>query len=148
MKEQYPSRVHQICDNVKGDTYHKPFLSVFEYDSEQQVFKDLDLSKSIMVERGEIRSLIKYSDDSFMICGLSNYYDDSLKAWQGHYIAMIFDVVTMLKIKSFAINTLDTEGVYRPLVSTHMVPDTGNCFMLEFHETQSIYIREIKTGKR
>ena len=54
----------------------------------------------------------------------------------------------MQKLKSFAINTVYDEGFARPIVSTHMVPNTDNCFMLEFHETQSIYIREIKTGIR
>ena len=58
----------------------------------------------------------------------------------------------MQKLRSFAINTANTDGssddLCGPLVSAHMVPDTSNCFMLEFHETQSIFIRNIKTGSR
>ena len=67
MREQHPSRIHQIGD----DDYDimKCLLSVLEYDSEHQVIKDLDLTNSILTIGDSPESLIKYSDDSFMICG-------------------------------------------------------------------------------
>ena len=64
MREQHPSRIHQI-----GRWNDKYLLSVLEYDSEHQVLKDLDLTNSILIEGGGIYSLIEYSNDSFMICG-------------------------------------------------------------------------------
>ena len=64
MREQHPSRIHQI-----GRSSIKYLLSVLEYDSEHQVLKDLDLNNSHFVEGHYICSIIKYSDDSFMICG-------------------------------------------------------------------------------
>ena len=65
MREQHPSRIHQIGD----DDDYKYLLSVWEYDSEHQVLKDLDLTNSILTEGYVPTSLIEYSDDSFMICG-------------------------------------------------------------------------------
>ena len=64
MREQHPSRIHQIGNN---DGF-KFLLSAWEYDSEHQVLKDLDLINSHFIEGGRISTLIKYSDDSFMIC--------------------------------------------------------------------------------
>ena len=68
MREQHPSRIHQIGD--EDSKYHKFLLSVLEYDSEHQVLNELDLTNSILTEGDIICSLIKYSDDSFMICGI------------------------------------------------------------------------------
>ena len=65
MHEQHPSRIHQIGD----DSRRKYLLSVLEYDSEQQELKDLNLSKSCLLEGDIIWSLMQYSDDSIMICG-------------------------------------------------------------------------------
>ena len=65
MREQHPSHIHQIGT----DDDWKFLLSALEYDSEQQLLKDVDLSKSILVEGDRICSLLQYSEDSFMICG-------------------------------------------------------------------------------
>ena len=64
MREQHPSRIHQI-----GRSSIKYLLSVLEYDSEHQVLNDLDVTNSHFIEGGSISSLIEYSDNSFMICG-------------------------------------------------------------------------------
>ena len=63
MREQHPSRIHQI-----GTHDWKFLLSAWEYDSEHQVFKDLDLTNSILTVGDFPDSLIKYPVDSFMIC--------------------------------------------------------------------------------
>ena len=64
MHEQHPSCIHQI-----GPWDDKWLLSVLEYDSEQQLIKDLDLNKSQLIEGEFICSLLQYSEDNFMICG-------------------------------------------------------------------------------
>ena len=100
MQEQPPSRIHQICDIDDGRDHHKPFLSVLEYDSQQQELKPLNLSNSILLERGGINSLSKYTDDSFIIsCSKEQDYDWENDRSVYYHIAMIFDVVTMQKLK-------------------------------------------------
>ena len=54
MREQHPSRIHQIGD----DSDYKYLLSVLEYDSEQQLLKDLNLSKSCIIKGDDICSLL------------------------------------------------------------------------------------------
>ena len=48
MREQHPSCIYQIGES--DDDNKKYLLSVLEYDSEKQVFKDLDLTKSYLIE--------------------------------------------------------------------------------------------------
>ena len=47
MREQHPSRIHQIGPYIHS---YKYLLSAWEYDSEHQVLKDLDLTNSILTE--------------------------------------------------------------------------------------------------
>ena len=137
MREQHPSRIHQIGSSTSKHT--KSLVSKVEYDSEQQQLKDLDLATSLFVEGGYIFSLLQYAEDSFMICS--------------EYKAIVFDLASVQKLKLFDINTApvnhrDDWDLRTPLVSSHMVPDTDNCFVLEFYESQFIYLRNIKTGER
>ena len=53
--------------------------------------------------------------------------------------ALILNIETLQMIKSIFINTdvsIDNfDQLSYPLLSTHMIPDTDNCFMLEFDES-------------
>ena len=59
----------------------------------------------------------------------------------------------MQKLKVIAINTNPSNhrgigDTNTPFISQHIVPNTDNNFLLEFHESQYIYLRNIQTGAR
>ena len=66
--------------------------------------------------------------------------------------ALILDIATMKKIKQISINSeVQSENfsqLYHPLISPHMIPETQNTFMLELHEAQYVYVRNVSTGAR
>ena len=122
---------------------------------EHKLNEKVDLSASALVYGDIIISLIKYSDDSIIICG------EKSKS------ALILSIPSMHKIKSLSINTkvtfdgfqmrvnIDTGVLEKfnpqlcyPLVHAHIVPDTDNRFMLEFDESKFIFLRTIETGAR
>ena len=69
----------------------------------------------------------------------------------GYNKAIIVDVDKMEQLMAIDINT-DVDNSYTsqqrevPLISAHMIPGTGFKFMLEFYDSQLVYLRTIKTG--
>ena len=66
MHELHPSSIYEIGD----DGYSKgQVLSLLQFDSDQLAFKELNLSNSVFVKGDYIKSLIQYTENSFMISG-------------------------------------------------------------------------------
>ena len=115
IEEKYPNQCHTI------GKYTDPYLlTVMQYNAvEQKMNEQVDLTASALVVGCGLRSLLQYSLDSIMICG------SFCKT------ALIFSLPSMQKIKSISINTDPKADINQPLLSNHVIPETGNRFMLE-----------------
>ena len=65
---------------------------------------------------------------------------------------MVFDENTMDLLKTINLNTsitgLINPQLEIPLLFEHIIPETDSRFLLEFYDSQLIYIRKIETGER
>ena len=109
------------------------------FDSEQQSLNETcNLAASAVFKAAYPCSLLQYFVDSIMVCG--------------EYKAIVVDEDTMDQLKAVNINTSvpkdDYSQLYVPLISSHMIPGTEFKFMLEFYDSQLVYLRTIETGKR
>ena len=66
----------------------------------------------------------------------------------GSFKAYVVDVDSMEIKKTISINTQVAADGDQTLLYTHIVPNTGNRFVLEFNGSQFIYLRSIETGAR
>ena len=101
----------------------------------------VDMKKSFAVYGDNFTNLLQYSQDCIMICSERT----------GH----LLNIVTMQRIKIISLNSSvgefrnnTNEESVKPLIYNHMVPETGNRFMIEFHKNSYIYLRTIETGER
>ena len=91
IEEKYPNKCHTLGYTEYDDTF---LLTVMQYDAmEQKMNEQVDLTASALVIGDRIVSLIRYSEDSIMLCGLE------------FKIALIFSLPSMQKTKSVSINT-------------------------------------------
>ena len=65
---------------------------------------------------------------------------------------MVFDENTMDLLKTINLNTsitgLINPQLEIPLLFEHIIPETDSRFLLEFYDSQLIYLRKIETGER
>ena len=112
-------------------------LTPLSFDSEQQSLNaTCDLAASAIIKGSEyIRSLLQYSPNGMMV-------------FCGDYKAIVVDVDTMkqLKVININIDVRDFTQTTIPLLSAHIIPGTGFKFMLEFYDSQWIYLRDVETG--
>ena len=66
----------------------------------------------------------------------------------GLHKAIVVDVDTMDKLKAFNINTADNARSHVPLISAHMIPGTDYKFMLEFVDSQFVYLVNVETKEK
>ena len=76
---------------------------------------------------------MQYSESSIMVCG-----------WRK---AKIIDENTMVVLKTIYINTINRYSA-PPLLFSHIIPETDSRFLLEFYDSQLIYLIKIETGER
>ena len=125
---------------MNDDEQNTYLLTVLSYDQQQECLnKFINFSETAIILGFILTSLVKYDESSVMICGTRK--------------AIVLDLNTMCERKTVNLNSsiplypFSTQ-LLEPLVSQHMIPQTGQKFALEFSDHQFVYIRTIETGAR
>ena len=105
-------------------------MTPLSFDSEKQSFNvTCNLAASAVIKGDDLCSLLKYSLDSIMFCDA--------------YKAIVVALDTMVQLKVVNINTIDDKTKYNPLITAHLIPGTDYKFMLEFYDSQFVYLRNV-----
>ena len=112
-------------------------MTKLSFDSESKVLNKMcNFAESVKIDGTEIQSLLQSHDDTIMICEI--------------FKACIIEADSLMLLRTIDINSNVSDYYQRkiPLLYKHMIPETNQGFMVEFYDSQFVYIRNIRTGVR